>query len=65
MLTATFSLVPTHPAQAVFPGANGKLAVTITRNGNSEINVTNAGDTNPTRLTHHAYASPLLESRRL
>ncbi len=39
------------PAQAAFPGKNGKIAFVSTRDGNEEIYVMDADGTNQTRLT--------------
>jgi dipeptidyl aminopeptidase/acylaminoacyl peptidase len=40
------------PAGAAFPGANGKIAFTSDRDGNSEIYVMNADGSGQTRLTN-------------
>jgi Tol biopolymer transport system component len=46
------ALVATQkPAQAAFPGKNGKIAFVSTRDGNEEIYVMEADGTNETRLT--------------
>ena len=52
LAVAWLALLPALPAHAVFPGANGKIVFTSTRDGNQEIYVMLAGGTNPTRLTN-------------
>jgi Tol biopolymer transport system component len=42
------------PAQAAFPGQNGKIAFTALRDGNAEIYTMNADGTGQTRLTNNA-----------
>ncbi len=44
------------PADAAFPGVNGKIAFTSDRDGNTEIYVMNADGTGVTRLTNNALA---------
>jgi Tol biopolymer transport system component len=51
-LAATGALAP--PAQAAFPGANGKIAFTTDRDGNNEIYVKNLDGSGLTRLTNNA-----------
>jgi Tol biopolymer transport system component len=47
-------LLPNQFAFATFPGENGKIAFTSTRDGNEEIYVMNAADgSNQTRLTNN------------
>jgi Tol biopolymer transport system component len=43
----------TKPAEAAFPGVNGKIAFVSDRDGNSEIYTMNADGSNPTRLTNN------------
>lgn len=47
-------VTPVKPAQAAFPGYNGKIAFQSYRDGNSEIYAMNPNGTNPTRLTTNA-----------
>jgi hypothetical protein len=51
LLTATLSLFPVQPAQAAFPGTNGKIAFVSGRDGNAEIYVMDASGAQQTRLT--------------
>ena len=55
-ITASLVVGASHPAQAALPGANGKLAFTSDRDGNTEIYVMNADGTGPTRLTNNPAA---------
>ena len=52
LLAASFALAP--PAEAAFPGANGKLAFASNRDGNHEVYVMNADGTGQTNLTQNA-----------
>ena len=51
MAAGLLSLAAIEPAGAAFPGTNGKIAFTSTRDGNREIYVMNADGTGQTRLT--------------
>ena len=46
-------LLPNQSAFATFPGENGKIAFTSTRDVSEEIYVMNSDGTNPTRLTNN------------
>jgi TolB protein len=51
LATALFSIVTVTPAQAAFPGTNGKIAFASDRDGNAEIYAMLADGTGKTRLT--------------
>ena len=52
LVASLLALVVAHPAQAAFPGANGKIGFESNRDGNDEIYVMNALDgANQTNLT--------------
>jgi hypothetical protein len=50
-LPLAVALIVAAPASATFPGGNGKIAFTSTRDGHSEIYVMNADGSNQTRVT--------------
>jgi Tol biopolymer transport system component len=50
---AVWAAVTAMPAQAAFPGANGKIAFVSFRDGNSEIHTVNADGTDNTNLTNN------------
>ena len=54
LLAASLSLSPITPAEAAFPGTNGKIAFVSFRDGNYEIYTMNANGTGQTRLTNNA-----------
>ena len=47
------------PAEATFPGANGKIAFTTDRDGNNEIYVVNSDGTGLARLTNNSASDTL------
>ncbi len=51
LIAALLSLMPAGPAQAAFPGTNGKIGFRSDRNGNGEIYVMDADGSDQTRLT--------------
>ena len=54
LLAALLSLVAATPAQAGFPGTNGKIVFGSTRDGPSEVYVVNPDGTGQTNLTNNA-----------
>ena len=54
LLAATFSVLPATPAEAAFPGANGRIAFVSNRDGNDEIYAMAVDGTGQTRLTSSA-----------
>jgi len=54
LAAAVVLLVGSSPAPAAFPGANGKIAFSSTRDDNTEVYVMDAGGTNQTNLTANA-----------
>ena len=54
LLTTTLGLLPVNPANAAFPGANGKIVFVSTRDGNDEIYSMTPAGASQTRLTNNA-----------
>ena len=64
VVAALCVLAAVPAAHAAFPGANGKIAFTSTRDGNDEIYTMNADGTGQTRITNNAASDAAPPGRR-
>ena len=55
VLTTGVWLIPTSISHAAFPGANGKIAFTSTRDGHNQVYVMNPDGTGQTNLSNNSF----------